>query len=351
MGKLIAAAAASPGHFDIEGRVEPGSGDHALDIPAMAVNIGGIGQGYFLRERIDWDPTAAANHDGTLDAGLSLGDDVTVFAVQDPSGFAGLVASLNTTAPDGYSTTESRRIAGFHFGRVRPLDKKYDTSYVPDIKLVPNSVWDHDHRPVASPYGMAELPSGIWISIYQLSPGSGTGLDMVPVSKYGVQPIKDDIYSRDDLPELLDNAGMWSPTSKLFRKYARGAPQGNDGDNDLAWSATTNSGPTQTGTVAKAVSIYNICDAAGNLWDWLNDEFDTDTANAWDASVVDGVGAEGSFDRGEVNHGAWRGARGGGHFGYGVRVGARTVGWGARPWYSVGHAAPRGASDPLKRGA
>lgn len=350
MGKMIAVAAQSPGHLKLMGRFERGAGDHALDVPEGAINIGGIGRGFWLKEAGNWDPTEAANHDGTLTGGLSLGDDVTVFAVPDDSGFARLMASKNATSPDGYDALNSRRLSGFHYGRVRGAENRYDSTYVPPVKLVPNSVWDALHRPFAEPYGMVELPNGFWITIYMLSPGSGSGAQMVPVSRYGEMPIKDDVYARKDFPRLLRNAGMFTPSTELFRNYAEGAPQGGENDNDTAWSSSSNTGPTETGMVEKAVSQWNVCDAAGNLHDWLSEEFDRATANGWDRAVVD-TGIDSAYDRGEVNHASWRGAVGGGRFYDGARCGAECVVWDARPWPTVGYVGLRGASGPLKRDA
>ncbi|MFW5901901.1 MAG: hypothetical protein ACOCTS_02550, partial [Thermodesulfobacteriota bacterium] len=95
--KKYAIPAQGAGHFKLMGEIEA-AGDMLLDIPEGVLNIGGNGKGYVLEERNDWDPTESDNQDGSLDD-IELGDDVYLYAVQDDSGAAGLIASQNTTVP------------------------------------------------------------------------------------------------------------------------------------------------------------------------------------------------------------------------------------------------------------
>mgnify|MGYP001770677065 CR=1 FL=1 len=345
-GERISMPAMAAGFASLLGQIAKGAGD-TVNVPEGMINIGGNGRGYLLQAVANWNPLT--NNDGTFSS-LSLGDDICIYAAQSATGVSDLIASKNTTFPDGYTADNTRKIGGFHVGRVRPFSERYNASYVPAVGIVPNSVWDLHHRPVCDPSGFAEMPDGRWISIYQLSEGSGTGAGVVPVSRYGATPIKDDIYARKDFPNLLQNAGMYAPDVQLFRCYAQGAPQGSDTNNDTAWSATSNSGPTTTGAVAKAVSQFNIVDAVGNLWDYLSTEYNTGTAWNWDRSVVN-TGIDASHPRGEVYHDNWRSALGGGRFDHGARDGAECVNWINFPWNSSGSVGVRGVSDPLPRGA
>jgi hypothetical protein len=344
--RTYAIPAQGAGHFELMGSIEA-SGAMRLDFPEGILNIGGNGKGYVLEAVTDWDPTAVANQDGSLDA-LALGDDVYLYAVQSDDGRAGLIASTNITVPGGYTSANSRKIGGFHYGRVRPVANRYDTAYAPAVQIVPNSVWDLQHRPTCDPTGMVEVvPGKLWVDIYLASEGSGTWPENIPVSRYGVPPIKDDIYSRSDFHLLVRNAGKRLPTVEEFLTYAEGAPQGNDGNNDTAWSATANTGPTNTGAVAKAVSMFNVVDAAGNLWDWLDDHYDRgDTAWVWNKAVVD-VGKDAAFARGEVYHADWRCFIGGGRFADGVRCGSRCLHSNAGPWDAIGGVGLRGVCDAL----
>lgn len=353
--RTYAIPAQGAGHFELMGSIAAAS-PSTLDIPEGLVNIGGNGRGYVLPEHLGWDPTEPGNHDGTVGT-LELGDDVYIYAVQHNDGRARLVASKNITVPDGYTADNSRKIGGFHFGRVRPVAQRYNAAFVPPVQIVPNSVWDLRHRPTCDPTGMVEVvPGKLWVDIYLNSEGSGTWPENIPVSRYGVMPIRDDIYARVDFHLLARNAGKRLPTVEEFLTYAEGAPQGNDGDNDTAWSATTNTGPTNTGAVAKAVSMFNVVDAAGNLWDWLDDHHDLGLENRpdWTTDIVD-VGKDAAFARGQSYthvYGAsgassWRCFIGGGPFNHGVRCGSRCLSSGAAPWLAHGVVGLRCVCDAL----
>jgi len=343
--RSYAISAEGAGHYEMMGSIEA-SGAMRLDFPEGVLNIGGNGKGYVLNSVTDWDPTAAANQDGSLDA-LAVGDDVYLYAVQNDDGVAGLIASTNIAVPGGYTSANSRKIGGFHYGRVRSVANRYDTAYDPAVQIVPNSVWDLKHRPTCDPTGMVEVvPGKLWVDIYLNSEGSGTWPENIPVSRYGIAPIKDDIYARSDFHLLARNAGKRLPTVEEFLTYAEGAPQGNDANNDTAWSATSNTGPTTTGAVAKAVSMFNVVDAAGNLWDWLDNHHDLGGSYVWTASVVN-VGKDSAIPRGQVSHAAWRAFLGGGHFDDGARCGARCLHSSAAPWSANGNVGLRCVCDAL----
>lgn len=343
------------GSFQMMGSITAASAA-TLDIPEGLVNIGGNGRGYVLPEHLGWDPTEPGNHDGTVGT-LELGDDVYIYAVQHNDGRARLVASKNATMPGGYTADSSRKIGGFHYGRVRPVAQRYNAAFVPPVQIVPNSVWDLRHRPTCDPTGMVEVvPGKLWVDIYLNSEGSGTWPENIPVSRYGVMPIRDDIYARVDFHLLVRNAGKRLPSVEEFLTYSEGAPQGNDGDNDTAWSATTNTGPTVAGGVAKAVSMFNVVDAAGNLWEWLDGHYDLglDDRSGWSKEFVD-VGRDAAFAHGSLNsyiYGAgdtssWRCFAGGGQFDLGAHVGARCLFSFARPWTATGIVGLRGVCDAL----
>ncbi|SFD68272.1 hypothetical protein SAMN05660831_02101 [Thiohalospira halophila DSM 15071] len=338
-----------PAALEQAGHVEKSDNGDLLNTPEAAINIGGLaGQGYRLDAVTDLDPTT--EEDGTVTS-LAVGDDVYFYAV--PSGVgdgrANLVASKNATTPDGFTAATSRKFSGFHFGRTRPLDDAHAhvKTYTPAEEIVWNSVWDLLNRPSAPPEGMVRLPSGWWVTIYLLSVGSGSGANVVPVSRYNATPIKDDVYARRDLGIIAGRGGYVLPWAGLFDEYAEGAPEGEDAANDTAWADTSNSGPATTGAVAKAVSSHNVVDAVGNLWDWLDNQHNTGTNYSDDRTVVE-VGMYSADLRGEVYHDNWRSAIGGGDFDDGSRGGAGCVYWNAKPWVANGYVGVRGASGPLR---
>jgi hypothetical protein len=341
----IAQFAAITGYFSIDGQISA-TGTTTLDVPECLVNIGGNGHGYLLAAQSDWSVTDPAHHDGSLGT-LALGDDISLFAVDagDGSADAKLVASKNADVPDGYDVTNSRKIGGFHYGRVRPVAYRYDLDFTPPEQIVPNSVWDLRHRPTCDPAGMVEITQGgFWADIYFNSEGTGTWPENIPVSKYGADPIKDDVYARTDFHLLLRNAGKRLPTVEEFLTYAEGAPAGQDDNNTYAWSAVTNSGPTSAGAVEKAVSMFNIVDAVGNLWDWLDNHVDVGGSYAYTDLVVN-IGKDANIPRGAVNHAAWRCFFGGGQFSIGKKAGSRCLDSLAVPWQMAGSVGLRGVCN------
>ena len=90
-----------------------------------------------------------------------------------------------------------------------------------------------------------------------------------------------------------------------FLTYAEGSPAGQDTNNDTAWAANSNTGPAPSGSVAKAVSMFNVVDVVGNVWDYLGDHSDWGDTLRKDATVVN-VGQDASIPRGMVDHAEWR---------------------------------------------
>ncbi|WP_339860488.1 hypothetical protein [Thalassospira alkalitolerans] len=342
--QALTTIAAGAGYFSMMGKISA-AGAVTLDIPEGSVNIGGNGKGYMIAAQSSWDVSDATNHDGSLGT-LVLGDDVYIYAVDDGDIQAKLVASKNADIPDGYTAVNSRKIGGFHYGRVRPVVNRYDTDYIPSVQIVPNSVWDLQHRPSCDPTGMVEItPGGFWADIYLNSEGGGIWPENVPVSRYGQSLIRNNVYARSDFHLLLRNAGKRLPTVEEFLTYAEGAPAG-ENNNTFAWTATTNAGPTTAGNVDKAVSMFNVVDAVGNLWDYLDDHLDWGGTFSKDTSVVN-VGKDAAIPRGAVEHADWSNFAGGGAYGYSVSAGARCLHSGSKPWFTNGVVGLRGVCGAL----
>lgn len=344
--KFIIPAMAA-GFFSMKGQISITG--NSVSIPEGMVNIGGNMFGYLIAAAVI-DPFAAINRDNSYSS-LTLGDDIYIYACQHASGVAKIVCSKNSTSPAEYNTTNSRKIGGFHVGRTRPMSARYDATYLPVTSIVPNSVWDLQHRPRCEPTGMVEIsPGGLWVDIYLSSVVSGSWPDVVFGSRFGVQPVRSTGgYSELDLGQGILNAGKRLPDVEEFVRYAYGAPQGADGNNNTAWTAATNTSPTTNGSVQRAVSCSNVIDAVGNLWERLNGHFDLGSSNnvfVWDAAVVNS-GQDAVISRGQVNHCAWRSWLGGGGWLDGARAGARTISSSSLPWGAGGSIGVRGVSDPL----
>lgn len=347
-GDIIVVPAQAAGFFSFQGSIAKNSGGDLLDIPAGMLNIGGNGFGYLLAAVSGWNPYLAANNDASFTV-ITLGDDIYVYGCQQNTGYAKLVASKNATAPTGYTTANSRKIGGFHVGRTRPLAQRFVAAYLPLPGIVPNSVWDLSHRPIASPEGMAEFQPGKWGSLYLLSVISGAWPSVIFGSRFNVTPVSSVIYNQLDLHRGVHGAGMREPTFEEWLMMADGAPQGLDATNDTAWTATANTGTCNTGFLQKSVSCANFVDCVGNLWENISGQYDignSTNAFAWDATVVN-TGQDAAQARGQVYHAAWRYALAGGDWSYGSYCGARTLILNAPAWFASGTVGVRGVSDSI----
>lgn len=335
--------AAAAGYFSMMGKMSA-SGATSLNIPEGSVNIGGNGKGFIITAQTGFDVSDAASHDGSFTS-LALGDDIYIYAVDNGVAEAKLIASKNADFPDGYSAVTSRKIGGFHYGRVRPVANRYDTAFLPTVQIVPNSVWDLNHRPTCDPTGMVEIISGgFWADIYLNSEGGGTWPENVPVSRYGQTLIRNNVYARSDFHLLLRNAGKRLPMVEEFLTYAEGSPAGQDTNNETAWAANSNTGPAPSGSVAKAVSMFNVVDVVGNVWDYLGDHSDWGDTLRKDATVVN-VGQDASIPRGMVDHAEWRNFAGGGVWNSGEEAGSRCLHSGSKPWFTNGIVGLRGVCE------
>lgn len=207
--------------------------------------------------------------------------------------------SLSSTYPSGFTASNSRKIGGFHYGVVRNVnengnpvnssDAEFGSGWQSNVYngIVPNSVWTLLHRPKCDPAGMVYIGNGLWGDIYISSDDGFDGL----ASAYNEPPIT----GTEGLNWYIANekarrVGKRLPSYAEFCQAAYGAPEGQDGNNTYAWSATGNKARANCGAVTYAVSAVNIRDLVGNVWKWV-DEFCLDpTASAWGWQDVLGAG-------------------------------------------------------------
>lgn len=343
------------------------SGAQQLTIVAGCV-ISIAGTGVFETEQTI---LTAAN----LDTGSSftVGKDYYVYVCDSGNKDADEVykISLNSTYPAGWTALNSRKIGGFHYGKVRGVDaatgKPVNASGI--VKgsgwqnniyngIVPRSVWTLGHRPKCAPEGMVYLGGGIWVDIYLNSNDGKGGLQ----SKYGATPMTgSEGLNWYDFAHRLQKSGKRLPSLQEFTQYAYGSPGGLDSSNDYAWTATTNSGRTTTGNVARAVSAVGVRDAVGNVWEWL-DEIVTRAAHAtsatyhakevwdWDITTPLLTGEDADISSGNIyQYYAFSIAPliAGGHWERGITAGTRAVSCGNYPWHVDTPVGARGVCDSL----
>ena len=279
------------------------------------------------------------------------------------------IISLNSTYPSGWNASNSRKIGGFHYGRCRKINDNmqpvnssgaiFGTGWESAVSngILPRSVWTLGHRPKCSPEGMVYLGGGTWVDIYLNSDDGAQGLK----SEYNCAPMTGtEGMNWYTFTERLMKSGKRMPDYSEFCAYAFGSPQGLDGANTNAWTATTNTGRGTTGSVVNAVSAVGCVDAVGRVWEWLNDlitraehatnaEYHPTAAWGWDKKSPLRDNAT-KYDVGNIyQYYAYSLAAliAGGGWGDGVSAGARAVACNDCPWNVGTHLGVRGACDSM----
>jgi hypothetical protein len=340
---LTFVGADSPSFFNFKGHIEKSAADE-IAVPPLALRI----DRQNLKKETDTILTAADN-DGSF-ASFTLGENYYVYALQSADGAEPEFAvSINSTYPDGYTENNSRKIGGFHYGRIRTNAQRYDDAASIAVNIIPNSVWSLNYRPACDPTGMVKV-SNFWADIYLASEGSGTWPETELVSEYNATPVSGtEGYNDYDFIRGLANVNKRKLTGQEWDMAAYGSPEGHDGDNNAAWSATSNSGRTATGTVEQAVSCYNLVDCAGNLWERI-DEYMYRYAgtSSFDWHDVLNMGKDSSYQHGEAymqGNPSIVVLLAGGNFGNGGSCGSRAVYSYGYPWYVNTTFGVRGACD------
>lgn len=117
---------------------------------------------FIFTESITIDPVT------TLDTGTwTEAKDYNIYLCDTGNGYE-FKTSLNTTYPAGYNTDNSRRIGGFHtLCENVPTITGHPLSEYQKGDILPNSIWDINHRPVSSPAGMIYVEAlKKWVDIY-----------------------------------------------------------------------------------------------------------------------------------------------------------------------------------------
>ena len=224
--------------------------------------------------------------------------------------------------------------------------------------MVSSAVWTLGHRPKCPPECMVYLGGGTWVVIYLNSNDGKGGLQ----SKYGATPMTgSEGLNWYDFAHRLQKSGKRMPNLQEYIQYAYGSPEGLDDSNDYAWTATTNSGRTTTGNVAKAVSAVGVRDAVGNVYEWLdeiitraehakNSTYHASEAWGWDITSPLLTGEDSDIASGNIyEYYAYSIAAliAGGDWGNGALAGVRCVRCNSYPWGVGSSFGVRGACDSL----
>lgn len=329
--------------------VEWSGSKSSIIVPSyLTVNIGN--QGYVHNGDRTIDITQPASwDDATLaDAANRKGKDFYIYACRPADGTSvpHLILSANSTVPDGYTATYSRKIGGFHClcADVGTISDNLMSGYSAG-DIIPTTLWDLKHRPVSSPEGMF-YANGRWFDIY-LCNWDGAKL----VSKYNAVVADGEStkrFSGIGFAEELAKIGKHLPSYDDFVHFAKGVPELRN-IKDSADPNTTG-GHVNTDN-QRIISSYGAEDVAGVQWQFLSDLFGSDFSSNWNHdSVYNNRNLGIDVDRGSCYGGCLRRLLAGGDWGDGLNYGSRAAlvaNWAADAW---GVLAARGASEPLAVG-
>jgi hypothetical protein len=333
-------------------------GKTTITLPSvMNINIGRQGYIHSGTTVLNLDDPAAWDSSTYATAVNRKGKDFYVYACQPASGKAPVFKlSANSTVPTGYTASNSRKIGGFHClcADVGTISGHALSGYVTG-NILPLSVWDLKHRPVASPEGMVWIEGiGRWVDIY-LASWDGSAL----ASEFGAtiaDGTSSPAFHGEKFAEYLGLTGKSLITRDEFIVAAKGS-------NEL----TSINGSADPGTTGghkdtanrRMISNYGLEDCCGALWQWGKDCYEfypgatwNPTTNqylagyAWQESSVYHAGTD-AQKQGSCN-GLLRRVLLGGYWGAGADCGSRAAAcanFSARGGYAgVG---ARGASEPL----
>lgn len=305
-----------------------------------------------------------------LDTGtFQVGRDYYVYLVDD--GAEGqFKISANSTFPAGHSSDDTRKIGGFHYGHIRrvsadglwiPVDSEgtrfgsgsIDWKDNVTVGIIPNSVWDLVHRPVAEPEGMVEIGE-MWVDIY---PSSAAESIVMQGGSNGEHVAAGRLHSRYGQVPVTGSEGLnWYGFSELASRSRKrmlsysewiqaafGNPQGQDSADDYGWTKTSNSGRTRVGCMVDpntgdhdpangikpaAISAYNVVDTVGNVYEWLDELLQRDGETfSWRDLAGSG---KGQIYSGSNNSPV--AMRAGARWSNGVHAGSRAVSVDSQPW-------------------
>lgn len=211
--------------------------------------------------------------------GNVAGGNFYVYACTPKSGYVpDFVISQNSTVPTGYTTSNSRKIGGFHTLCADVGTPTYTDSITGEVlnhwlsgyitgDILPLSCWDLWHRPSCDPEGYVYLGynnQDVWVSIYLLS-WNGSKL----VSEFGAATAdgsSSKIWHGEAFSEALVKQGARLLDRDEFVWAARGC---NECTNIKGSADVTTTGGHVDTAEQRMTSNIGCEDTCGFLWQWL----------------------------------------------------------------------------------
>lgn len=333
-------------YYDHDQRWQRKAGDNSVIQSPNEVWLRIDDQMYKLLEQIELDVDTAGDWDTTGGTDYSVaanraGLDFYVYAVQPASGMEpSFVLSANSTVPSGYTADNSRKMSGFHClcVAVGTIGGHTLTGYLAG-DILPASVWDLFHRPVASPEGMvySEL-ARVWVDIYLQS---GTGASTASANGETIADTRAWMNHVDDMAAVKKR--LLGDTE--FQIITAGSNEGTN-INGGADPGTTGGHSDTAGR--RMISDIGCEDCCGVMWQWLleqsyrMDGADLAASQAW--AWYNLLGAKGSLYKqgtyGDVKLLA------GGFWAAGASCGSRSRFAYYYRWHTSSTLGGRGCSEP-----
>ncbi len=355
-GKLSVAEA--PAHYerDIPWKVKGLSWSDLSIIVSpgeMTININKVG--YYLPAAIELRLNESATWDTITPIDYTLeenraGKDFYIYALQPESGYVpNFVVSANSTYPTGYTEETSRKVGGFHclcFGTdiISDTELSHPLSNVYTGAVLPQSVWDLNHRPKSEPEGMVYHDGlDLWIDIYLASlEGGGTwGVGKLVSAFNGdfVTGTTTEVFHARKFEQWFGQQRKRLPREFEFVALSLGSNQGTN----IVGSVN----PVTTGghvdiADRRMISYIGVEDACGTLWQW-----GLDTGSNLSSSYSNNFTAHDSDVAGQQYSNTSRVILGG-DWGYGSRCGSRASYCHYGALYLDDYRGARGVSEPRR---
>jgi hypothetical protein len=274
----------------------------------------------------------------------TVGTDYAIYATTDGR----LIASANWTAPTGYTTANSLKIGGYHYGPGGCAAGQAGGDSTPQIH--PRSLWDLKFRPASpDPRGMAfESAANGWGDLYML----GSGHLVNGTSKYGVTiadgsslPKRHTSFGGDGTAtyegcdwwacsEIAAGHGKTLMSIEQFSAFAYGTTEG----------ASLGADPGVTGLSPAFTSRCGLYQISGVMWQWSSQLSIEGGTPAWAWSGT-------TRGRGQIYAPSANSPKAillGGYWVDGANCGSRSSDWLNVPWNSGSSIGARCRSDHLQ---
>ena len=249
----------------------------------------------------------------------------------------GVILSNSSTYPSGYTSSNSRKIAGFHClcTAVGTISGHSLSGYAQG-DILPRSVWDRFNRPISAPEGMVLSDDGMWVDIY-LPSASGNVLSSVNGGT--IADGTSGNWHGYRFEQWFGDIGKKSIRQTEFVTASIGANQGTN----IAGSAdpSTTTGHTDTAG-RRMISNIGCEDMAGVLYQWSRDPGGVYSSGASWVNAYDG---NDSGVAGQHYQAPYR-ARLGGYWSDGSVCGSRSSVWNHSPLTLSSLRSGRGVAEP-----